>query len=89
MTEEFVVSLGKDALWTALKLGAPMLGIAMLVGVITSSLQAVTQVQESTLSFVPKALAIMLVLVFFGPWMLNTLVSYTAGLFNVLPIAAR
>jgi flagellar biosynthetic protein FliQ len=89
MTEEFVIGLGKDALWTALKVSAPLLGVSLLVGIIVSSIQAVTQINESTLSFVPKALALMAVLAFAGPWMLNTLVAYAAFIFEGLPNVAR
>jgi flagellar biosynthetic protein FliQ len=89
MTEAFVIGLGRDALWTALKVSAPLLGVSLLVGVIVSSIQAMTQIQETTLSFVPKFLALMAVLAFFGPWMLNTLVAYTAFIFEGLPAFAK
>lgn len=89
MTEEFVIGLGRDALWTALKVAAPLLLVSLLAGVIIGALQAMTQIQESTLSFVPKAVALMAALVFFGPWMLNTLVTYTAFIFEGLPAFAR
>jgi flagellar biosynthesis protein FliQ len=89
MTEEFVIGLTRDAMWTALKVAGPLMGVSLLVGVIISSVQAVTQINEATLSFVPKALALMAVLAFFGPWMLNTLVSYTAFIFEGLPAYAR
>lgn len=89
MTEEFVIGLSRDALWTALKVGGPIMGVSLLVGVIISSIQAVTQINEATLSFVPKALAMVAVFAFFGPWMLNTLVSYAAFIFEGLPAYAR
>jgi flagellar biosynthesis protein FliQ len=89
MSQEWVIGLGMDALWTALKISAPLLIVSLVVGVAVSTVQAVTQIQEATLAFVPKALAIVVCLVFFGPWMLNTLVAYAAGIFNSLPTAAR
>ncbi len=89
MNEGFVIGLGKDAMWTALKIGAPMLGVSLVVGLIISTVQAVTQINEATLSFVPKVLAMMLVLGLCGPWMLDTLVGYATAIFTSLPSFAR
>ncbi len=89
MTQSYVIGLGKDAIWTALQVGAPVLAISLAVGLLISLLQAVTQLNESTLSFVPKVLAVVVALLLFGPWMLNTLVTYTAGVFNSLPALVR
>jgi flagellar biosynthetic protein FliQ len=89
MTQDYVIGIGKDAIWTALQVAAPVLGISLVVGLIVSLFQAVTQLNESTLSFVPKALAVVAALLLFGPWMLNTLVSYTAGIFAGLPSLVR
>jgi flagellar biosynthetic protein FliQ len=89
MTEEFVIGLGRDALWTALKVSAPLLVVTLVVGLVVSAFQAVTQINESTLSFVPKALAMVAVFAIAGPWMLNTLVTYTAMIFNGLPSFVR
>jgi flagellar biosynthesis protein FliQ len=89
MGEEFVIGLGKDAIWTSIKIGAPLLGVPLLVGIVISLIQAVTQINEATVTFVPKALAMVAVLMLFGPWMLNTLVSYTALIFDGLAYASR
>lgn len=89
MTQDMVMGLGKEALWTALKVGAPLMAVSMIVGFVISALQAVTQINEASLAFVPKALASVVVLLFFGPWMLNTLVAYAASIFNNLPAFAR
>ena len=89
MTEEFVLGLGREALWTALKVSAPLLGVSLVVGLLVSVVQAATQINEATLSFVPKALAVLVALAFFGPWMLNTLVAYAALVFGALPTLAR
>jgi flagellar biosynthetic protein FliQ len=89
MTQDYVIGLGKDAIWTALQIAAPLLGISLAVGLLVSLFQAVTQLNESTLSFVPKVLAVVVALMLFGPWMLNTLVSYSAGVFNSLPALVR
>lgn len=89
MTQDMVMGVGKDALWTALKVGAPVMLVSLVVGFVISALQAVTQINEASLSFVPKALATVVVLLFFGPWMLNTLVTYAATIFDSLPAFAR
>ena len=89
MTEEFVVRLAMDALWTGLKVAGPILIVTLVVGLVISTIQAVTQVNEATLNFVPKALALIATLALLGPWMLNTLVSYTASIFNGLPTFVR
>ncbi len=89
MNEEFVIGLGRDALWTAVKVGAPLMGVSLVVGLVISAVQAVTQINEASLAFVPKALAVLVALAFFGPWMLNTLVAYSAAIFNGLPNVAR
>jgi len=89
MTQDFVVRLGMEAMWTGLKIAAPLLAVTLVVGLLISVFQAVTQINESTLSFVPKALAVLAALAFFGPWMLNTLVAYAASIFGALPSFAR
>lgn len=89
MNEAFVIGLGKDAMWTAVKVAAPVMGVSLVVGMLISAFQAVTQINESSLSFVPKALAVLVALAFFGPWMLNTLVTYAAVIFDGLPSFAR
>ncbi len=89
MDEAFIIGLGKDALWTALKISAPVLGASLVIGLVISVFQAVTQINEQSLTFIPKALGVMVVLVLFGPWMLNTLVSYAGAIFGNLPAMMR
>jgi flagellar biosynthesis protein FliQ len=85
MDQDVVISLATQALSLALKLSLPLLGVGLLVGVVISILQAVTQIQEQTLSFIPKVVAMAAVLVIGGPWMLNQLLSYTADLWSAIP----
>ncbi|HVY78525.1 MAG TPA: flagellar biosynthesis protein FliQ [Solirubrobacterales bacterium] len=85
MNEDQVVKLAMDALLLALKLGMPLLLAGLLVGLVVSVFQAVTQIQEMTLSFIPKILAVALVLVVAGPWMLGQLVGYTSDLYRSIP----
>ena len=80
-----VVDLGRDALWLAVLLAAPLLGIALLVGVLIGIIQAATSVNEMTLRFIPKLAALALVLAIVGNWQLELLVDFTRGLFAQLP----
>lgn len=89
MTEEFVLTLGTDALKTAMFLAAPMLVVAMAVGIVISIIQAVTQINEATLTFIPKIVAVAIVLVIAGPWMLDVLTHYTTDLITRFPEFVR
>lgn len=82
MSETFVVSIGKQAVIAALTVAAPVLIISMVVGLLISLFQAVTQIQEQTLTFVPKMLAIIVVFIILGPWMLQTLVEFIQNMLN-------
>ncbi len=84
MTETFVIQIGRDALYTVLKVSAPMLGLGLLVGVIISIFQATTQIQEQTLTFIPKIIAVMVSIIIFGPWMLSILLDFTGNLLGNL-----
>jgi len=85
MTDTQVVHLGLQAMMLAVKLGAPILVTALIVGFVVSLFQSVTQIQEITLSFVPKAIAVGIALLLTGNWMLHELVSFTTGLFQQIP----
>lgn len=85
MTPETVLTLARDALWLTLLLAAPLLLAALLVGVLVGVVQAATQINEMTLSFIPKLIALAAVLVAAGPWMLRTLVEYTRQLIESIP----
>jgi flagellar biosynthetic protein FliQ len=76
-----VIDIGREALTVTLKVASPLLAVALGVGLLISIFQATTQIQEQTLSFVPKIVAILISLILFGPWMLTTLVNYTQRLF--------
>ena len=85
MGEEMVVTLGQEALKVTLYVAGPVLLVAMIVGIIISLLQAITQINEATLTFVPKIIAIAAVMVISGPWMLQTLMQYTTDLISRFP----
>ena len=85
MTNDTVVSLMTSAMELAMKISAPILIVGLVVGVIISIFQAITQIQEQTLAFVPKLLATAAVLVIAGPWLLNELLTYTEELWRSIP----
>jgi flagellar biosynthetic protein FliQ len=89
MTEGFIITLGRDTLIIALMLGAPMLGVGLLIGLVVSVFQAVTQINEMTLTFVPKLIGFGLVLAFTGPWMLQQLMRFTVNLLDMLPYMVK
>ena len=85
MTQEFVVSLGQETVKTILLLAAPMLICGLVVGLVISIFQAVTQINEITISYVPKIVAILLALVVASPWMLRLITTYSTNLINDIP----
>ncbi|GIP46656.1 Flagellar biosynthetic protein FliQ [compost metagenome] len=84
MSSEFIIGLAGQAVYTVLKVSAPMLLIGLVVGLLVSIFQATTQIQEQTLAFVPKIVAVLVALLLFGPWILTTLVDFTYGILNNL-----
>lgn len=85
MTPDTVIKLAEQSVYTVILLAAPLLLVALGVGLLVSIFQAMTQIQEQTLSFIPKILAVFISLVLFGPWMLTTIVDFTRNLFRELP----
>jgi flagellar biosynthesis protein FliQ len=85
MTPDMVIKLAEQSIYTIIIVSAPMLLIALGVGLLVSIFQAMTQIQEQTLAFIPKILAVFLSIVLFGPWMLTILLDYTRDLFQQLP----
>ena len=85
MTTDFVIQLGYQALYTVVLVAAPMLLAGLIVGMAVGIFQAVTQIHEMTLTFVPKILAVVTALIIFLPWMLRTLLGFTVRLYSILP----
>lgn len=85
MNQDVVVKLAMDALLLGMKVALPLLLTGLVIGLFVSVFQAVTQIQEMTLAFIPKILGIAVVLVVAGPWMLDQLVGYTADLYGSIP----
>lgn len=80
-----VLTVGQEAMWLLLLVSAPILVAVLVVGLLVSIFQAITQIQEATLSFVPKLVACMLVFMVAGPWMLSTLVDYIRRTIESIP----
>jgi len=85
MTPEFVVEIGRRAIETVLLLSGPMLLTALVLGLVISIFQAATQINEQTMTFIPKIVGVFLALLFFAPWMIQTLLAFVQGIFSVLP----
>ena len=85
MTPESVMTIGQQALQVTLLVSAPMLISALVVGLLISIFQAATQINEMTLSFIPKLLVMFLMIIVFGSWMIGQLVDYTQRLFSSIP----
>ncbi len=89
MTDAAVISLAQDALTTTLLVSAPILIVSLAIGMLVSVFQAMTQINEVTLTFVPKIFGVFAVSALFGPWMIGTMVNYTSRLLATLPDLAR
>ena len=84
MSPELVVEIGRKAVQTALLIAAPMLISGMIIGLIVSVFQAATQINETTLTFVPKIFVVLISLMVFAPWMIDTILEFATGLFGNL-----
>jgi len=84
MSQNFVIHLFGQAIYTILIVSAPMLGLGLLVGLLVSIFQATTQIQEQTLAFIPKIVAVLLSLIIFGPWMISHLIDFTESILSQL-----
>lgn len=82
MNEDLIIQLGQDALKTMALLSAPILLSTLVIGLLVSVFQALTQINEATLSFIPKMLVVALVIMLAGPWMLDVMTNYTVHLFE-------
>jgi flagellar biosynthetic protein FliQ len=88
MSDGVIVSITQDALMTAVLVSAPILIVSLVIGLVISVFQAMTQINEVTLTFVPKILGVFAVSAIMGPWMVGTMVSYTTRLYSTLPLIA-
>lgn len=86
MTPEMVTEIGRQAIETTLLVSAPMLGLSLVVGLLVSIFQAMTQINEATLSFVPKVVAVFGALLLFLPWMMGVLITFMTQLMTNIPL---
>ena len=84
MTGAEVLDVARDSIWTLVIVSSPLMLVGLLVGVVISLFQALTQIQEMTLVFVPKIIAIFVAIVLFAAWIIHTLVGYTKGIFGMV-----
>ena len=89
MTPEYVINLGSEAIKLALMLSLPLLGVGLVVGLLIAVLQATTQIQEMTLSFVPKIVAVLLTLLAVSPWIIQKITGFTSNLIQSIPTIIR
>ncbi|GJM43970.1 MAG: flagellar export apparatus protein FliQ [Gemmatimonadota bacterium] len=87
MTPESALDMFREALFTALMLASPMLGVGLVIGLTVSIFQAVTSIQEMTLTFIPKMIGVILAVIIALPWMLRFMIGYTTTLFSSLGMA--
>lgn len=80
-----IIEMGRNALTIMLILSLPLLAVSLIIGLVVSLFQAITQIQEVTLTFVPKILGIILVTALLGPWMFQQLIAFTTNLFDIIP----
>jgi flagellar biosynthesis protein FliQ len=89
MTPEYVINIGREAIETALVVAAPMLLAALVIGLVISIFQAATQINEQTMTFIPKIVGVFVTLLIFAPWMLQKITTFLHMIFNQLPTIGR
>ncbi len=89
MSGDVVIQLGQEALMMVLLISAPMLGLGLLVGLAVSIFQTTTSIQEQTLAFIPKIIAVFVAILIFGPWMLRLMIEYVTNIMVNLPLYIR
>jgi flagellar biosynthetic protein FliQ len=89
MSNDLAIQIGRDALAMVMMVSAPMLVLGLIVGVAVSIFQATTQIQEQSLAFIPKIIAVFVAVLVFGPWMLSIMVGYTREIYMSLPSMVR
>ncbi len=89
MTPELIIDFAKQAIMLTISISMPMLGLGLIVGLAVSIFQAVTSIQEMTLTFVPKIIAVFLGLLFFAPWMIDKMTTFTRHIIENIPIYIR
>jgi len=89
LTQTFVIHLARDTIFMTLALAGPAMAVALIIGLVISVLQATTQIQDQMLNLVPKIVGVFVALLILGAWMLNSVISFTADIFNQIPNVIR
>ncbi|HFE63394.1 MAG TPA: flagellar biosynthesis protein FliQ [Caldithrix sp.] len=89
MNEQFAINFITDAIYTTLIIAGPILLVTLVMGLLVGIFQAVTSINEMTLTFIPKIIAVILLMLFLLPWMMQVLMSYTIGVFNIIEMVAK
>ena len=89
MSSALVIQIGQEALMVVMIVAAPMLGLGLMIGLMVSVFQATTSIQEQTLAFIPKIIAVFVAILIFGPWMLQIMTQYVTGILGNLPMYLR
>jgi len=89
MSQQFVIHLSREAVYYTMLVSAPMLGLALIVGLLIGIFQAVTSINEMTLTFIPKIVIVFVAIVIFAPWMMRILLTFTYELISTLPTVAH
>lgn len=89
MTEQFAIKFLTDALYTAMLIAGPILLVTLLVGLLVGIFQAVTSINELTLTFIPKIVAVVILLLLLLPWMINLMLDYIVSIFNMIPMMVK
>lgn len=89
MNVDYVIHITRETMWTAVYILAPILGSGLVVGLLISIFQAITQIHEMTLTFIPKMVIVGLVILIFMPWFMEVLISYTQEIFNQIPLMTQ
>lgn len=89
MNVDYVIFITRETMWTAVYILAPILGAGLVVGLVVSIFQAITQIHEMTLTFIPKMVVIGLIILIFMPWFMEVLITYTQEIFNQIPLMTQ
>jgi flagellar biosynthetic protein FliQ len=89
MTQEFAIQFLTDAIYTTMLISGPILLVTLVVGFMISIFQAVTSINEMTLTFIPKIISVIILLLILLPWMINVMETYTINVFNLIPMMAK
>lgn len=89
MTDALAIEIVRKSLFIALLVSAPMLGVALIVGIVVSVIQTATSIQEQTLTFIPKIVAVLFSIIYFGPWMFRLIMDFTIALWSSFPDIVR